>query len=297
MSKEYFSHDYGTRNKKRMAALLHDSGSRGYGLFWIIVEMLHEDSAKWMDMDDITFIAIKKESGEDIGYIRQFVTDCIEKYKIFICEDHRFTTERVLRNISKREEIREKRAEAGRRSAESKASKSGNDQQTATSVEPVLNVNQQNPTKETKGKESKGKESSNRANALVAPEGATRVTKSEYEKVISEITGKEPKEVWTALKEFITGGDPDFIEPYIDAWNVFASNYKLNQVESISDSRRAKFKTRHREKAFDFFRILEGIKVSGHLKGVNDRNWKVTFDWIIENDKNYLKIIEGNYQA
>jgi hypothetical protein len=150
MQKEYFSHDYGTRNKKKLAALISKEKSRGYGLFWIIVEMLHEDSLKWMELDEITYLAIEKESGEDVEFVRPFIQRCIDMYKVFMQEGNRFTTERVLRNIDKRLEIRDKRSNAGKASAAKRQQNSTHVEQTPTSVE-------QNPTKERKRKESKVK--------------------------------------------------------------------------------------------------------------------------------------------
>lgn len=294
MSKEYFSHDYGTRSKVKMAALIESEGSRGYGLFWIIVELMHEDSTKWLDLEEYTYLAIKKESKEDIDYVREFVKKCIEVYKVFMTEGNKFTTERVLRNIEKREEIKEKRAAAGKKSAESKASKSDNNQQNSTSVDTVLNTFEQKPTKEKKRKESKGKVSIS-PNGLVPPALPGPDKKVLYSELVVQLKGKEVKEVWTGLKGFITTEKPDFIEPYWEAWNLFAANYKLPMIEQISPGRQRKFSTRIREPGFDFIRILEAIKLSPLLKGEKDRDWKVSFDWILENDKNYLKIIEGNY--
>ena len=31
------------------------------------------------------------------------------------------------------------------------------------------------------------------------------------------------------------------------------------------------------------------------LEGQNDRGWVATFDWIIANDNNAVKVLEGNY--
>lgn len=138
-------------------------------------------------------------------------------------------------------------------------------------------------------------EQKNRANALGGQVGVKKATKENYEQAIAEYKNSDRKIIWSCVKEFILTLKPDFIEPYVDAWNLFATNYRLATIEVISDSRRKKFKTRIAESGFDFLRVLEKIKTSGHLKGDNGGNWKVTFDWILENDKNYLKIIEGNY--
>lgn len=154
---------------------------------------------------------------------------------------------------------------------------------------------QQSKVKETKEKESKV----NRANALVPTrrddEPRRQELKKKYTELVERIKGAEVKIIFTELKNFVQENRPDWAEPYVDSWNIFANTYRLPQVEAISDSRRKKLNTRAAEPSFDFFRILEKIKQSNHLRGGNDRGWKVTFDWIMDNDKNYLKILEDNY--
>ena len=139
----------------------------------------------------------------------------------------------------------------------------------------------------------------NRANALVAlgDPGDGRKKREMYGDVQKSCTNLGPVEIWNKVKGFIQDEKPSFIDPYVDAWNIFAVNPRVNlpKVEAISDTRRKKFRTRIAEPSFDFLKVLEGIKNSAHLRGTNDRGWTASFDWIIENDKNYLKILEGNY--
>lgn len=136
----------------------------------------------------------------------------------------------------------------------------------------------------------------NRAKALVGTSPDVSATlQIDYKKIIDSLAGKERKDIWVSIRDFIVNNKPGFIDPYVDAWNVFAPTCKLATVEAISESRKKKFKTRIQEESFDFLKILEKIKCSPHLKGDNNGGWKVTFDWIFENDKNYVKIIEGNY--
>jgi hypothetical protein len=146
---------------------------------------------------------------------------------------------------------------------------------------------------------SNGKEvvsSNGRANALFAasPDISANL-QIEYKKLIDSLSGKDLKEIWVAVRDFIILNKPGFIDPYVDAWNVFGPKLGLSKVDSISDSRRKKFRTRIKDESFDFIKILEKIKCSAHLKGDNERGWKVTFDWVFENDKNFIKITEGNY--
>ena len=37
------------------------------------------------------------------------------------------------------------------------------------------------------------------------------------------------------------------------------------------------------------------MQASHFLRGDNKRGWKASFDWLFENDKNWVKVYEGNY--
>lgn len=122
MAKEWFQHDYGTRNKKKLAVLIHEEGARGYGLFWIIVEMLYEAGSKKLELDGYTYMAIKKESGEDVGYIQEFIKKCLEVYKVFKKVGRlNFSTIRVIENDKHRKEISKKNSASGRKGGESRS--------------------------------------------------------------------------------------------------------------------------------------------------------------------------------
>jgi hypothetical protein len=105
-------------------------------------------------------------------------------------------------------------------------------------------------------------------------------------KVYSDLV-KEKNKIW----EYIKDQKPDFIEPYVDYWNMFAKEKGLSQVTKISDNRKRKFKVRIKEPGFSFLTVLKKAAQSEFLL---TNKW-FGFDWIMENDSNYLKIIEGNY--
>jgi hypothetical protein len=69
------------------------------------------------------------------------------------------------------------------------------------------------------------------------------------------------------------------------------------KCRELSEGRKEKIRTRWKEiKTLEKFKeIFAQMEVSNFLKGVNDRNWKASFDWVIENDKNWVKVLEGNY--
>ena len=84
----------------------------------------------------------------------------------------------------------------------------------------------------------------------------------------------------------------------LNLWNEVAAALNLNRVSKLTTKRKNKLITRLSEnKNFikDFKAALENIKQSNFLQGKNNRNWKVDFDWLIANDTNFIKVLEGKY--
>jgi hypothetical protein len=94
------------------------------------------------------------------------------------------------------------------------------------------------------------------------------------------------------IVDFIRSEKPDFIEPFVDLWNIFADEKKLARVSKINDHRKKKFIVRIREASFDFIEIL---KKAGQSEFILTGNKWFGFDWIMECETNYLKVIEGNF--
>lgn len=160
MEKEWFKHEYHTRNKKKLAALLYEEKSRGYGLFWIIVEMLYESSAKAMQLDEATYISIVQQSGEPREYVEGFIERCLDRWKVFKrAKKNYFTTEKVEQNAKVRREISASRSMAGRKSAESRKYRSTSVQQNSTSVEQIPGFAEQTATEKRREEERREEES------------------------------------------------------------------------------------------------------------------------------------------
>lgn len=275
---------------------------RGYGLFWVIVEMLHEDSTRWMDLEELTYISIAAQAEESPKYVQEFVEQCISRYKVFIQEENRFTTERVLRNIDIRMEISESRSESGKKGAmarwQNMANANGKDGEAI--APPDGKIANDGKGKESKEKEIKGKNYL-RPKGLTASSEAdpaeTKALKKEYDELVESLLDKERVECWNGIKGFVADKKPLFLEPYLDLWNIFAlTNRLIKQPSRATDHRRKKLETRIREPGFDFIGILNVIKQSAFLKGGNDREWTVDFEFIVHSEENYTKIIEGKYK-
>ena len=83
---------------------------------------------------------------------------------------------------------------------------------------------------------------------------------------------------------------------FMREWNEFALKNSLSKISSLSESRKKRLEARLRNGDFKrlFNQALEEIQKSQYLLG--SKGWKVSFDWLIKNDENILKVVEGNYK-
>jgi hypothetical protein len=82
-------------------------------------------------------------------------------------------------------------------------------------------------------------------------------------------------------------------------WNQHSGS--LPKIQKLSASRRKKLATRISEaetsEAYlaDFTQAVKVSAATPFLAGKNDRQWTADFDWLIENDGNLAKVLEGKY--
>ena len=79
-------------------------------------------------------------------------------------------------------------------------------------------------------------------------------------------------------------------------WNALCIN--LSKVISLSDKRKKQEKLRFTERPIEKWKeVFERINNSEFCKGNNNTGWKATYDWIISNTDNSLKVLEGKYDG
>lgn len=80
-----------------------------------------------------------------------------------------------------------------------------------------------------------------------------------------------------------------------DLWNSIVGEPK---VLKLSKAREAKCRLRLKERDADAWaEVFRSISNSAFLRGENERGWHADFDWIIANDTNALKVLEGKYRS
>lgn len=148
----YFPHDYNATQDPKMMFLLSKCGLSGIGLYWILIEILHQEpNGKITKTAYDGYLKLYCTFDDDRG--QQVFNTCQQmliKSELLVEQDGFVTSLRVLKNKHNRFELSKKRSEAGKISANSRLSTQ------PTSVQQVSTSVQQG--KERKGKEIKGKE-------------------------------------------------------------------------------------------------------------------------------------------
>lgn len=181
MSKEayYFSHDANARQDPKILALMSVYGAEGYGWYWIVVEMLREQSDFTLDMQgkySFNAIAMQMHCNKDTA--EKFVHDCINEFELFESDGQRFWSNSLLRRMALKEEISMKRKKA----AEKRWAKKQND----------TDDMQMHSTSNTDGmqgkekKEKKGKEIKESATSKIQFADTVFLTQQEYDRLIDD---------------------------------------------------------------------------------------------------------------
>lgn len=124
----------------------------------------------------------------------------------------------------------------------------------------------------------------------------TKVIEKDIKKKEDESGSKDPSSLLPPQEE-----KKDKEEEYNAQWASAAES----TWNSLAPSELVKIRTMTRKRVLGLSRrVLEGMKLdevllkaskSDFLRGKNDRGWKMDFDWLISNDTNWVKVMEGKY--
>ena len=160
----YFSHDYNPTSDPKMLAFVGEYGAVGYGIYWRIVEMLHESQEHTLPLKNYIYSALAKQMLTDVEQVFKIVESCINEFELFDCNDEVFWCNRVLRNVEKRLDLIAKKKKAGDASAKARQERkeaeemATHDQHNSTDVQHNSTHDQHNSTEGNKEKEIKGNE-------------------------------------------------------------------------------------------------------------------------------------------
>ncbi len=89
-----------------------------------------------------------------------------------------------------------------------------------------------------------------------------------------------------------------FEDLVIKLWNDFSLQHpSISKIEKISETRRKHLKNRFESSHFKekLAQVIQDIPKYPFLMGKNKSGWRISFDWLIANDNNYVKILEKKY--
>jgi len=155
----YFQHDYNPTNDPKIVCLLGNYGGLGYGVFWRIIELLHQEESNKLPLKLYIYEAIAKQMLASAEQIQAIIEDCF-KFELFQKDDEFFWSNRVFANIEEQERKRLVKSEAGRIGGIN----SGIIRSKTKQNEAMLKQNEAKRTKLNKIKENKIKENNNKIN-------------------------------------------------------------------------------------------------------------------------------------
>lgn len=157
----YFPHDYHAIKDPKCSALIKDFGMTGYGLYWCIIEIMHEQGGKLKKFPKL-IEGIAFELRVETKQLQKQIEAMIQEYNLLQEDDNFIWSNRVLKNLEERQKKYLIKAEAGRLGG----IKSGKSRRIMKQNEAVLEANE---LKERKGKERKGKERKGNKNKVFIP--------------------------------------------------------------------------------------------------------------------------------
>ena len=255
---EYFSHDADMRNDVKVKALRRRFSHTGYAVWCYILETLTDTDFFEVDYRSLNRELLAADFDVSVEELQQIVEYCCKIGLLQVNTDETLLTSDALkRRFSGLITKRERDRERLTRLLNKR--QSGNNEVIETRNQQNDNSRSDNP--HSKEEESKGKKS-----------------KGEKSKV-------------------------KIIYPYsdiADLWNEICGGV-LPRVKALNDNRRQKIKCRlhefgEQEEWLTRTReLFERVIASNFLRGENSHGWTATFDWLFENPKNWVKVVEGNY--
>lgn len=118
-------------------------------------------------------------------------------------------------------------------------------------------------------------------------------TEAKVEQKPTDVRGKK---IDVRIKNKDTELEPSgAVADFLNFWNSFE---KLPKILKLTKKRKEKIEARLSEKAFDYQQVITMISLSDFLLGIapNSDGWRADLDWLIANESNYIKVLEGKYK-
>lgn len=148
----YFPHFCNARNDRKVKRVIKQHGIQGYGIYFMLLEVLREQTDYMYPFADVDLLA------DEFGVDEQTLLSVINDSELFQIDGDSFYSTNLIKYLEPMIRMREQRSKAGKASAAARFNTVTNDDATelndrSTTVERVLNENEQRKVKESKEKE------------------------------------------------------------------------------------------------------------------------------------------------
>lgn len=98
----YFSHDSNARADLKIQALRSKYGMKGYGMYWVIIEMMRESKDHTLPLNqNFAYFGFANEFGCKPEEAKEFIHDCIYQFALFVCNEECFWSDSLNRRMDK----------------------------------------------------------------------------------------------------------------------------------------------------------------------------------------------------
>ena len=111
-------------------------------------------------------------------------------------------------------------------------------------------------------------------------------------------TDKKKKSKVSKVSSIISVGDKQIAtDELLRYWNSAMEGRVISKINRITEKRAKLIKIRLSNfTPEDIFKVIDKAAISDFLNGrVGTRGWVANFDWIFENESNFIKVLEGRY--
>lgn len=109
----YFHHDSNARHDPKVIAMLSTYGTKGYGCYWVLIEILREQEGyRYPTKGKYSWNSIAKELQISVEDAKSFVKDCVEEFELLSMDDDCFWSESLFKRMEKLDNRREQARDA-----------------------------------------------------------------------------------------------------------------------------------------------------------------------------------------
>ena len=275
MIKPYFSHDYYSRTNPKLIKLQIKLGHAGKGIFWDLIEILHEENG-FIKISDIELISYQIRA--DIEIIKSIFFD----FDLFENDSQKIWSNSALKRIEKQKQKSEILSKNGKKGGRPKA----NEKQMLSGAK----ANE-------KQKESKEEKEVNELNEQIKE----NINKNKDKYKVKETGSFSPNNSRTIPDLTILPEMQDInnkaeveVKSVFDFYNMQAEIFpdKLRKSIALIDKARQNLKTLIINNKFNRQLFFQKLNTGGIDKW---NNAPIDFNFWFSNTDNYLKLINGNY--